>query len=1019
MLLPNPVKQVNPFTSSLTPDLAQPASPWMTVILSEGDAHRQVGSPGICSGSVVTQTYEHHPSFLDGSFDVIERGSHASQADVASPATAAPLPTLLPAVTTPSFHASSVSTQALEQTSVLWASDHKAASGTAPVATLTAAWTSTYAGDAATDDLFGANLLFNRDVGGALDTYTTGIQSLGVGTIRYPGGTIAESMFDLANPNSSSQHFLTTASAFDPDGSGPLTPQTMGLSDTLEYCADQNLSMTFVMPTVRFVGETRDAQGNRYADVDVDLVHDFTIDLLSEALENGVTVTSIELGNEWWVDNSHLWGENLSAVEYGRIASSLAAIIQDAIDEFEATHSLPASWVEPDIVVQVGPGGNAEWVTPAGEPLPPGYVGPRVSSTELIFKEFNTTAEQRAVDGVVLHDYTSGTYDNINGYRYNSFDLWDDLAAGDPDFQEADRYVSEWNIKHGNESLTGLQQAGGMVSMMSEMMRAGVDHATAWPVQQTTDNPLTLNTGKAGEEWMGLSAGGEAFRMMEESLQGLQVIPLKGAPSNCEVNAFGDEDRVVLFISNKTGGTIDLNLDVSSLTGDYTHVWGTLLTTEGSDPLDPNLVPAVINMSASQVSTGGSVDMELGAYELVRIEFTLSDVGVTMTGHEQDDRLTGSTSADLISGEGGNDKVWGSDGGDSIFGSDGQDWLEGQTGNDTVNGDAGNDSLYGGAGNDGLHGGSGADRLDGGEGVDVLKGGSDSGVDTLYGGTGNDSLHGEGGSDRIEGGEGIDRLYGGSGEDRLYGQAGGDRFYGEDGNDSAWGGTGNDIHYGGVGADALYGEDGIDILYGDGGSDRLDGGAGNDLAYGGSGNDTLWGNSDVDVLHGGSGNDRLDGGSGADSLRGEDGADSLTGGAGKDVIRGGALNDRIDGGNHNDQVYGDNAHDMLWGNDGNDTLYGGAGNDRLNGDGGSDLLFGGSGADIFVFNAGGGTDRIADYRAGEDSIMLKAFDDRWNLDDYMAHAQQVGDDVVFRFGHATLTIEDARLSDVRHDLVFT
>jgi hypothetical protein len=169
-----------------------------------------------------------------------------------------------------------------------------------------------------------------------------------------------------------------------------------------------------------------------------DLVHDFTIDLLSEALENGVTVMSIELGNEWWVDNSHLWGENLSAVEYGRIASSLAAIIQDAIDEFAASHSLPASWIEPDLVIQVGPGGNAEWVTPAGEPLPPGYVGPRLSSTELIFRQFNTTAEQRAVDGIVLHDYTAGTYDNINGYRYNSFDLWDDLAAGDPDFQEAD-----------------------------------------------------------------------------------------------------------------------------------------------------------------------------------------------------------------------------------------------------------------------------------------------------------------------------------------------------------------------------------------------------------------------------------------------------------------------------------------------------------------------------------------------------------------------------------------------------
>ena len=81
-------------------------------------------------------------------------------------------------------------------------------------------------------------------------------------------------------------------------------------------------------------------------------------------------------------------------------------------------------------------------------------------------------------------------------------------------------------------------------------------------------------------------------------------------------------------------------------------------------------------------------------------------------------------------------------------------------------------------------------------------------------------------------------------------------------------------------------------------------------------------------------------------------------------------NDLLRGSDDNDLLKGKRGDDRLSGGAGDDILHGGKGDDILRGDAGDDRLHGGQGNDTFVFRAGDGKDKIADFEAG-DTIRIK------------------------------------------------
>ncbi|MDY6937374.1 MAG: choice-of-anchor Q domain-containing protein [Cyanobacteriota bacterium] len=146
--------------------------------------------------------------------------------------------------------------------------------------------------------------------------------------------------------------------------------------------------------------------------------------------------------------------------------------------------------------------------------------------------------------------------------------------------------------------------------------------------------------------------------------------------------------------------------------------------------------------------------------------------------------------------------------------------------------------------------------------------------------------------------------------------------------------------------------------------------SGNDLVAGSGGNDTIFGNSGNDTLSGNAGVDLIFGGQDNDLIFGNEENDLLVGDLGNDTISGGQNDDILFGNTENDALSGEVGNDSLFGGQNDDTLTGGDGDDRLSGDFGNDSLVGGSGSDRFILAQSRGTDTIADFENGTDSIVL-------------------------------------------------
>lgn len=422
-------------------------------------------------------------------------------------------------------------------------------------------------------------------------------------------------------------------------------------------------------------------------------------------------------------------------------------------------------------------------------------------------------------------------------------------------------------------------------------------------------------------------------------------------------STFGSQANVtaVTGVSTTQGGTITITAD-----GTFTYTAPTSFT--GTDTYTYTL------------------DDGYGGTDTATVSFDLSQT--VTSGTSSAETVNGTNGANILSGLGGNDTINGYNGNDVIYGGGGNDFIRAGNDNDIIYGGDGNDSLYGDTGDDFIFGEAGNDTyvakrgdtyFDGGAGwntanytilgfsggitanletgvVTKADGSTDTlvNVERLLATSSNDNITGGDLGETIEGRQGDDTIYGGGGNDFLYGNEGNDYIDGQGGLDVIKGGDGNDTIHGGIDNDSLWGEAGNDTLYGYDGNDTLVGSLGNDIFDGGSGINianysTLGGSVTVDMDA-----------TSNQVTKYDSSYDDLTD---VQIVIASNYNDTLSGG-HNINLQGRGGNDTITGGTGADYLYGNDGNDILHGAGYNDRLYGGSGDDTFLFNRGGGTDRI-------------------------------------------------------------
>lgn len=482
-------------------------------------------------------------------------------------------------------------------------------------------------GQAYGPEIFGGNILANRDRLGTDGTYDDVLDRLGISHLRYPGGSLTEFTFDMGNPDAD---LVTDA---ETGRTGPFVPY----GQFMEWAEAEGISVTVVLPTRTQLGTETDENGDRHPEIDQETLRGFISDTL-DGRYGSPEIRAFEIGNEYWGSGQ------MSSVEYGRLSSEMALIVKDELDDHPAGADV-------DVVIQIGqnygsarledvygPEGDADAQLAA---LSEDYgidfdretflygsgdvAWPKVQNV-LLLQAFDTPEKIAAVDGVALHIYGRGL-DNPNSWDFD-YRLVDTFF--DPKFGEIERYVTEWNSVSAAFTVPeaerfGLGQAREMLQLTEAMTSNGVDAAHVWAVQQNTATDLSGDEGQAE-----LTVAGEMFRIMAESLPGLAKVDLAGSTGReteleadgAAFNVFAASDRMVMFIAAGDEGA-DIDVDASRLFSDPGEISAVILGVEyGDDPLSRRAAPHLETVDPEDVLEDDVISLRLDPNEILRLEFS-------------------------------------------------------------------------------------------------------------------------------------------------------------------------------------------------------------------------------------------------------------------------------------------------------------------------------------------------------------------------------------------------------------
>lgn len=476
---------------------------------------------------------------------------------------------------------------------------------------------------------FGGNFLFNRDeLGDGSGDFNALAAELGVESLRYPGGAITEFMFDLENPDSTVGYNIKGEEQ-----------ELVGLSDFLDFAEAEGKSVTIVLPTRNFLSDATDLNGNRFARFDDEIIQNFVTDVVRGEYGD-VPIDAFEIGNEYWGSGG------MTSVEYGRLSSRMAAVIDETLDTLKGE----TAWLEDtDVVVQAGTNYNFSKLDDRYVDIEDGQdtitqlekdYGVELSdnairdngtvnwtavNNELLLDKFDRPEEIEAVDAVVNHLYTR----DHDAREDPEFALNTIEQYWEPHFDGIKSYITEYNQKANTanfgEDDYGLKNAHELLNIVEELTDHGVDQAHVWPLSQLTENALSR-----GFAFENLSPTGEMFKMMNEELPGLHAIQFDGAQGreteassangSLNVHAFAEPDKMVLYFASNADENISYDVDLSGLIMGAEDIDVTVLGVEDGDvPGNKNAAATVQERDSDKVVDDGVVQADLKPHEIMQI----------------------------------------------------------------------------------------------------------------------------------------------------------------------------------------------------------------------------------------------------------------------------------------------------------------------------------------------------------------------------------------------------------------
>jgi hypothetical protein len=511
-------------------------------------------------------------------------------------------------------------------------------------------------------DLFGGNFLGHRDSVAPEDGFATLAEDLGITFLRFPGGSVTETYYTIADPD--------LGNLIDPATGEPVT--IVPFSDFMDFAAAQGLPVTITLPTRDNLTDARDGNGDRFAAIDAPLLRQFVTDAVSGVF-GGATIAAFEIGNEYW------GAGRMTAVEYGRVSSEMAHILRETLDGLG-----DQSGPHPSIHVQMGTnfdvsslderysGTTDEILAALSEDYGLAFTQDVLRNSgeidwtrvnnQLLLGTYETAEQRAAVDGVIIHLFSRDPA--LPGQRDFQLGVVQEMWVQSGLFDDLSIYVSEWNQSGSSSEFDrrvdyGLYQAQEMIDILEAFSFWGVDRAAVWPLIQNTANALVK-----GWSYDRLTPAGEAFRRMSEALPGLSPIDFDPDDrietelqiGDLSIHGFHGGDRLEIFVGSRADAPVQTEIDLSPLIRAAGLPEAVLLgVLPGQAPGDNASTAVLTPIPPADLLTGTDLHLSLSPGEILHLTF--DDFVPTQNFHDSAVAQGLETGRPLVVGTSGDDRI--------------------------------------------------------------------------------------------------------------------------------------------------------------------------------------------------------------------------------------------------------------------------------------------------------------------------------------------------------------------------